>query len=871
MWILWVKAPLLLRRHPSTLLAVFLTSATASLAAAAPPLVRAGIQSESLKRQVETMTPLLAGFEVWTQGGPIGSDRNRRRAAGRLRKHESFLGRPVLSSLLPMQLAAGPAVGLAVVALARTGAVGHVRQLTKGAGHGAWIADTIASQAHLRPGDTLRLTRQSFGGAPVARVRVAGIFRTLEADRDNPYWANWQQDIRSPDPDSPPPPPFVLMSEPTFVRVAEAVASDAAENRSEFPIDPSRITLPEARRLQTRLNALENDITRAGSRSASSIGCGSGFCRTTSSLSAALTIAVADVAAVAPVISLLSSLGIAISLALSFAAGLFLVRRRADEAYFLFTRGEAPAAFAARTAVEAFLPAAVGVAAGVAAAVLSLEMLAPRGTLTGDIFADGARRAATAGVAPILFLAAGAASGVPRPAGAAPWLRRLRRLPWEAVPLALAATLLTLVFAGMAMTSDVTGTRHPRLAVFVLPLVVVVGCAGVAVRAARRLLRRSAHTAVPAVFLAVRRLAAARGLLVAVTVTSATAFGTFAYSLALSASLDRSTSEKAYVSNGSDVQGFIDPHARVTSPFSFPVALVQVDDVNVAYPTGARVDLIAGDPRALARTLRWGDGWANDPRPLLTRLVGSPAGMLAAIATPGAPSADSIDDQGKRIPIRIVGHAAVPGSKAGRPALLVSWPALRRIAARLGILDPGPQATGLVWAKGSPRAVEPALARSALLPFFLTPVNQIYAKPSVGAARRSYRYVRLIGAAAAVLSLLALLLYLQARQRSQSIASALVRRMGLGRVGDAAAIALEAAAIAGFAAVTGTAAAAVTAGPVARRLDPLPQYAPSPVFVIPWHTLAIAAALATVVAGILGAAAAALAQNADVAEALRVA
>jgi hypothetical protein len=770
-----------------------------------------------------------------------------------------------------MQVAAGPAIGMAVIALARTDAVGHVRRLTKGAGPGAWIADTIASQAHLRPGDTLQLTQGRPGGAPVARVRVAGIFRTLEADRDNPYWANWLQDIRAQDPNSPVPPPFVLMSEPTFVRVAGKVTSQVAENRFEFPIDPSGITLPEARRLDTRLNALGNEITRAGSRSAASLGCTSGLCRTTSSLSAALTVALGDVAAVAPVISLLSWLGIAISLALSFVTGLFLVRRRADEAYFLFTRGEAPATFAARTALEAFLPTAVGAAAGVAIAVVSLELLAPRGTLTGVVFADGAYRAAIAGAAVILFLAAGSASAFPRPAGAARRRRLLRQLPWEAVPLAVGAALLTLVIAGMGMTNGEAGTQHPRLAVFVLPLVVVAGCAGLALRAGRGLLRLPARSAVPAVFLAVRRLAAARGLLVAVTVASATAFGTFAYALALSASLDRSTSQKAYVANGSDVQGLIDPRARVTSPFSFPVALVQVDDVNVAYPTGAPVDVIAGDPRALARTLRWGDGWANDPRPLLARLADAPAGTLAAIATPGAPAAGSIDDQGKRIPIRIVGHAAVPGSTAHRPALLVSWPALRRVAARLGILEPAPQATGLVWAKGNPRAIEPVLARSDLSPFFLTGLSHIYAKPAVGAARRSYRYVRIIGAAGAGLSLLALLLYLHARQRSQSIASALVRRMGLGRLGDAAAIALEAAAIACFASVTGTLAAAATAGPVARRLDPLPQYAPSPAFVIPWHTLAIAVALATVAAGVLGAAIAALAQGSDVAEALRVA
>jgi hypothetical protein len=131
--------------------------------------------------------------------------------------------------------------------------------------------------------------------------------------------------------------------------------------------------------------------------------------------------------------------------------------------------------------------------------------------------------------------------------------------------------------------------------------------------------------------------------------------------------------------------------------------------------------------------------------------------------------------------------------------------------------------------------------------------------------------VQAIGIAAAVLSLVALLLYLQARQRSQLIASALARRMGLGAVADAVAVALEAASIVLFATVAGGATAAVTARPIVDHVDALPLYAPAPVYVAPWTTLIAAAAAAVVVAACLGALATAIAARSDAAEALRVA
>lgn len=869
MRVLWVKAPLVLRRHPPVLAAVVLMSALAALAAAATPMVRAGVESESLKRQLRDLTPLAAGLAIRT-GGPLSREDDRRAAASALSDRVRYLGAPVATSLLPVQISGSDQPGLRVVAMTRTAAVTHVKHLRGGDRPGVWIADSTATATRLRPGDTLRLTEQTFSGpTTVVSMRIAGVYEALEVDRDNPYWANWQHDIRALSADSPPPPAFVLMDRATFTRVAEAISPFHVEDRFEFPVDPTRITFVGAKRLNAELNVLRGRIERVGTPVQRGLNCEPGFCRTSSSLSAALAIAAGDVAAVSPTIALLSWCAILIALGLGVAAGIFLARRRTDELHVLFARGEAPVTFGARTAVETLLPAIAGSAIGFAVAVLALRGLAPNGTIDSGTVTTGALRAALVCAAAIACVAAGAVAGFPR-RGAAATARRGIRVPWEAAPLVVAAALLALVVTGHGMVR-VAGSTHPRLAVFVLPVALVAGAAGLVVRAFRKSLRGRASRAA-SVFLALRRLATARGSLVAVIVASATAFGMYSYASTLSASLERSTAEKAFVSNGSDVQGYIDPANRVYERFPFPVALVEVDQSNVSFPSGERVDLISGDPVALRRTLLWGKGWDDDPRPLLHRIERwDGRGPVPLLATPGTPDADALDDQGARIAIRIVGRAPFPGTTAGRPAIVMARDVLRRVARQLGFSEPGPLTSGLIWAKGDPARIIPVLDRSNIAPVYLTTKDHIRANASVGAAARSYRYVRLIGAAAAVLALVALLLYLQARQRSLLIASSLTRRMGLGAIDDAAAVVIEACAIVLLASLAGTLLAVTAARPIATRLDALPQYAPAPVYVAPWLQLLVGILVATAAAATFGAVATAIARRSDVSEALRVA
>ena len=205
-------------------------------------------------------------------------------------------------------------------------------------------------------------------------------------------------------------------------------------------------------------------------------------------------------------------------------------------------------------------------------------------------------------------------------------------MPWELPLLAVAAWLLEDVVSGGGLAGGSgTGTPHLTLAVFAVPLLLVAGAAGWwrAPRGPGCVLAVAASLPV-SVFLAVRRLSAARGVLVAILVVSAVSFGAYFYSASLSSSLTRSVTEKAYIGYGGDAQGIVDPQRPIPAGLPYPVT--EVVDGNQAAslggPSGTTSDLLAIDPATLGSVIRWYPDWGPDPRPLLGRLkshVGGPA------------------------------------------------------------------------------------------------------------------------------------------------------------------------------------------------------------------------------------------------------
>lgn len=879
---LWRRSPAALLSYPALLASVVCASALVAFAATSGPLVSAASESSALKDKLASLTPFATGLEVTETiaepaRGAAEREDARDAAVERLVHSLSLVGTPIRTTFGPARTVlngdAQGALSGEVVPMVRTGALQHVRRL-RGGGPGVWIADNVAEVAGLAPGDILRLGGP---GAPRGgfRLHVAGVYRALAAAGLPDYWINFVHLIRTTNPDLPRPPTFMFADRATVERLAGGLGAYSATDVWELPIDPHAITLAGGRRLERHFAATQRDLTDPRTPVARSLGCrfssGRSSCEATSALSSALLLARESSDAVSSTTGLLAGIGLAIALGVAGALGIFLARRRDGEVRMLFARGEPAYLFSARVAVEVCLPALAGAAAGAALAVGLVGRLSPHGTLDRSDVRAALEHAALAVPAAVVLLAAAAALAYPRRRRRASWLRILRVVPWELGALAAAGAMLAAVLDGQGLVKGAGGIAHPRLIVFAIPLLATAGVAGLLVRAGRRVLPRPAGGRF-AVYVALRRLAAARGLLTLLFVGAAVSLSALFYAESLDESLQRSAAEKAYLGTGSDVSGVIDPGARVPASFPYPATRVQLayQGGSLGGADGPAVDILAVDPRTLGRTMRWRSSWGRDPRPLLARLDDS-AGPLPVIVTGKLPRATSLWDQGTRVPIHVVAAVpAFPGMTTDRPLVVVSATRLAAASARLHLLDPLGVASASIWVRGPTAPVERALRAAAFAPDYLVSVADILASPDVRGATRTYGFLRAIGASAGLLALVALVLYLQVRRRSQVVASALGRRMGVAPIDEVAALALEIGTVLLLAGLTGAAVAVATAGPIVRRVDPLQQLAPSPSLVVPWGVfLAVFCALAAASAAIAALAGLA-ARRGDIGEALRV-
>jgi putative ABC transport system permease protein len=881
----WRRAPLALLSYRALLLATVCAALLTSFTAAAAPLVSESVESSALKNKVEQLSPYAAGLELHdtlfgTPAEAARADAARERAVARIRATTPGLGAPVQTLTTGALSVSNPATAgseLFVFATSRPGALAHVDLLTPRGRPGVWISSAVATQTHLKPGGVLHLAVFAVASPPITvSWRVAGVYRTLTAADTAGYWANELQEIRSPNPDAPPQPTFVFASRSQILALALHLGVSghlALPETWELPLDPHSLTLASARATERRFAAVHTALVARGGSLSTVFGCRIGpllSCSTSSSVSSALILARNTSGSIAATVALLAGLGLVLALAVSGAAGVFLARKRAAELQLAYARGESAVSFATRVAVEALAPTLLGAVAGLGVALGLVGAFAPHGTLDGAAVGTAIWRAAAAAGGALALLAGAVALSFPHRARERSLRRALRFLPWELFALALAAAAFLELQSGNGLTRSAGGVEHPKLTVFVLPLLAVAGVAGLVARLTRRVVPRPDGGGLGP-YLAFRRLASARGIVVVVCVALAVSLGTLFYAEGLTESLNASAAEKAYIGTGADVAAVIDASATLPPRFAYPLTKVDTwyGGVQVGGAAGTDVDLMVVDPATLTRELRWSSRWGPDPGPLLRRL--DAPGPLPAIAVGGTVPYSAFWDQDVRIPMHVVGTLPVfPGMVAGDTLLVVSAARLDAAAARAHLLVPVGESSATLWARGPSRPVEEAIAHSSLGADFLYSAGDVLHSQDVRETTRTYGFLRAIAIAAAALAVVALLLYLQTRQRSQVVGYALGRRMGLRPLDELLALAVEVAAMLLVAAVVGAVVAVAAAWPLVHHIDPLPQLPTTPSPVIPWLLIGIVAASLAVVSLLLAGAALLSTSRADVGENLRV-
>src|SRR6266508_2428282 len=669
---------------------------------------------------------------------------------------------------------------------ARDGFAGHVRRLATAPGtaaaDGVWLPESVATALRLRPGQAVTV-----GAAPRARTRVAGIYQDLTGgDRPlDPFWSPLSGALAVRKVGEEPPP--LLLAEPALLAELGRQLGASARLEWNYYLPPGRLTVPTVETLVPQIDRVRLDVSDPVSVLAARQATAS------SPLANAVASAHATEVALTGPVETISVTGRILALALLAAAGLYGVKRRRGEVLLLTAQGVGGAQLAARSVVEAALPLLAGGALGWMLAVGLAAVLTP--------------------------------TGEPQPQALAAANREV---------LAAAALYELQTRGSQPVQAGGQPARVDRFLVL-FPLLLIAGLAGLAARGAGRLLAggtrplRGGGRPRPAVFLAVRRLAAAPRLVLLLVTGSALAIGILGYAGILVASTRAAAHDKARILVGSDASVTTRAPAKGLDGSGLAATRVQRVSGATLAPDSVPVDLLAVDPATFAAAVHWSSPYAGEPLGvLLDRLDADPAvvgRVPALLAGPAVPTSNAIEVGGADLPIAIVGSAsAFPGmSRADRPLLVVS-------AARLSVWA-GNARTPLaaeheVWTREDPAAIVAVLREAGTVPEATRTASTVMRTPAFLAVSWTFAMLQALGALAGLVALIGLVLYAQARQRGRLVAYALARRMGLSRGAHLRSVALELAAMLLFGFALGTTLALVTSSLVYRRLDPMPEIPP---------------------------------------------
>src|SRR5262249_34920382 len=140
----------------------------------------------------------------------------------------------------------------------------------------------------------------------------------------------------------------------------------------------------------------------------------------------------------------------------------------------------------------------------------------------------------------------------------------------------------------------------------------------------------------------------------------------------------------------------------------------------------------------------------------------------------------SLDVQSVTMPIDIVGNAqAFPGMVAGQPLYVTAVAPLQKVLTQAGASLGAFNGSFELWAKGDPGAVLPQMGKDGYPVELAITADAVRQTPGFLSLSWVFGFLEALGVLAGMVALIALVLYLQARQRSREVSYALSRRMGM--------------------------------------------------------------------------------------------
>ena len=581
-----------------------------------------------------------------------------------------------------------------------------------------------------------------------------------------------------------------------------------------------------------------------------------------------------------PPIGSLGGAGRLVGLAVVAAAGAFWTSRRRLELRQATAGGTSPSVLGMRAVIEAVPAVAAGAVAGWWGGWAMVRWVGPSSLISADAISASRHDVVVWTVAALLLLGLAVGVGAAGQAVAPSRLRAaMARAPWEALPLVLAGAAYYEVRIRGTSTVAAAGPAKVDTLVLLFPLLLLAGGAGVAARLVQAGFRSVSHRLrawpFPA-YLAARRIASASRVASLLVASAAVAVGVLIFAGSLAGSIDAAVGAKAATFVGSDVVTEVGGGVRGLPPHPpGPVTLVERigSGVLTVPPGGSVPEVLTIDPATFPAAVRWQPSFSPRALPDLVGLLRPRTDLrLSAILVGGDGPLDTLQIGQQFLAVRLAAQIdAFPGASAGRPTLVVDRVAWRRVLRAAKVSSSSLEASNEVWARGSPQPILAWLRRGGVAVIRDVTATEVLGSPTFLALRWTFGFLQGLGVLAAAISLVGMVLYLQARQRSREVAWALARRMGFSRTAGRASLACELGILLLVAYVVGATLATAAASLVLSRLDPIPALAPTLLLRVPALLLLVTAA-GLVASALLGALQASwVAERRNVAQVMRIA
>lgn len=862
---IWVKSPLALVRYPGIVASVLVGAALLSLVAVSYPLYLSRSEGTVLASRIAegTISPYGAGvfygvssvqFDETAPGDDALLRERLDEEFSRLAAEGPHLGRPVRYVMGAAVLVShpgehrSPSNELGGLVFGGTDAAQNVDIIWGSPGGGALVPDLIAEELELRAGDPIEL----FGASRKVTVRVGGAYKSFYALPRQGYWSPWSEQVyrclNCPVPLQP-----IIVGYGEAIDLSRGVGNQYVDLGWVAPVTRLPLSLDEARAVETYTTSVirrakdpETELGRLFACCGITWPRGFRHAQRQTEFRSAMPLVMREVerrtASVEGPLGLLRLAGLAVAAAVVAAAAVFAIAGRRTEAALLNARGWSPLAFAVKAALEAFIPAAFGVAIGLGLASWLIVSFGPDGPTAGSAISASFASAALAFVAALLILAVVSAISFVRAFERRTLSHRLAGVPWELLAIGGGLWVLDRLRSGGALIEDARlDLRRPSASLLVFPVLFVAGFATLGARAFVQTLKRNgSRVSSRAGYLSVHRLTSNPRLTVVLVGATALCLGVALNAQTMVGSLRSTVDAKARVFVGSDVAVWVDHTAPDQERFPLPITrATRLKYAGSLIPGQIPFDMVGIDAETVVGAAFWDEEFADEPLDVLVGRLRSTRGALPVLLIQGEAKPTAIETAQVQLPIRVIGRAeAFPGVASDDPAVVVDVEALD---ARLGS-EPSPlgstNARTEYWIKGD---TEEALASVAELEAFpLGTVTADFVKdiPFVAAAIDTFVVLNLLGLAAASLVIGVILVYLQARQRARTVSHILSLRMGMRRIEATASLVIELGTILivafGLGGSLGIAAGAL----VASLLDPLQTIPPPPLFTSPVTTAA---------------------------------